>query len=96
MGRTTATLAGCASSGIKPTARQALSLGLAVVASLVGIRGTQDAAANGDTRTITIRHMHTKEETTVTFKRDGRYDALVDHYYPGIRRYFPAFFAGYE
>ncbi len=29
-------------------------------------------------------------------KRDGRYDALVDHYYPGIRRYFPAFFAGYE
>ena len=28
------------------------------------------------------------------FKRDGRYDALVDHYYPGIRRYFPEFFAG--
>lgn len=27
-------------------------------------------------------------------KRDGRYDALVDHCYPGIRRYFPAFFAG--
>ena len=46
-----------------------------MVASLVGIRGTQDAAANGDTRTITIRHMHTKEETTVTFKRDGRYDS---------------------
>lgn len=37
------------------------------------MRGTQDAIANGDTRTITIRHMHTKEETTVTFKRDGRY-----------------------
>ncbi|MCR4522948.1 DUF882 domain-containing protein [Bosea sp. 47.2.35] len=52
-----------------------MALGLAVVASLVGIRGTQDAAANGDTRTITIRHMHTKEETTVTFKRDGRYDS---------------------
>lgn len=46
-----------------------------MLASLVGIRGTQDAAANGDTRTITIRHMHTKEETTVTFKRDGRYDS---------------------
>lgn len=46
-----------------------------MIASLVGIRGTQDAAANGDTRTITIRHMHTKEETTVTFKRDGRYDS---------------------
>jgi glutamine transport system substrate-binding protein len=25
-------------------------------------------------------------------KADGRYDALVDKYYPGIRRYFPAFF----
>ncbi len=75
MGRTTATLAGCAPSGTKPTARQALALGLALIASLVGIRGTQDAAANGDTRTITIRHMHTKEETTVTFKRDGRYDS---------------------
>ncbi len=37
------------------------------------MRGTQDAVANGDTRTITIKHMHTKEETTVTFKRDGRY-----------------------
>lgn len=43
------------------------------MATLVGIRGTQDAVANGDTRTITIRHMHTKEDTTVTFKRDGRY-----------------------
>lgn len=75
MGRTLATLAGCAPSGARPTARQALALGLALVASLVGIRGTQNAAANGDTRTITIRHMHTKEETTVTFKRDGRYDS---------------------
>ncbi|WP_236841695.1 DUF882 domain-containing protein [Bosea sp. PAMC 26642] len=42
---------------------------------LLGVRGTQDAVANGDTRTITIKHMHTKEETTVTFKRDGRYVA---------------------
>lgn len=25
-------------------------------------------------------------------KADGRYDALVDKYYPGIRRYFPTFF----
>lgn len=27
-------------------------------------------------------------------KADGTYDKLVDKYYPGIRRYFPAFFAG--
>lgn len=39
------------------------------------MRGTQNAIANGDTRTITIRHMHTKEELTVTFRRDGRYVA---------------------
>lgn len=54
-----------------------MAFGLALVASLVGIRGTQNAVANGDTRTITIRHMHTKEETTVTFKRDGRYDSAA-------------------
>lgn len=54
-----------------------MALGLALAASLVGIRGTQNAVANGDTRTITIRHMHTKEETTVTFKRDGRYDSAA-------------------
>ncbi|MCO5089438.1 MAG: DUF882 domain-containing protein [Bosea sp.] len=54
-----------------------MALGIALAASLIGIRGTQNAAANGDTRTITIRHMHTKEETTVTFKRDGRYDSAA-------------------
>ncbi|ODT45305.1 MAG: hypothetical protein ABS59_17655 [Methylobacterium sp. SCN 67-24] len=43
----------------------------------IGVRGTQDAVANGDTRTITIKHMHTKEETTVTFRRDGRYDSAA-------------------
>ncbi|HEY5795989.1 MAG TPA: DUF882 domain-containing protein [Bosea sp. (in: a-proteobacteria)] len=57
----------------KPVLRRALALGVAAGALLLGVRGTQDAVANGDTRTLTIRHMHTKEETTVTFKRDGRY-----------------------
>jgi ABC-type amino acid transport substrate-binding protein len=33
------------------------------------------------------------DEYLVAFKADGRYDKLVDKYYPGIRRYFPAFFA---
>ncbi len=50
-------------------------LGVAAGTLLLGVRGTQDAVANGDTRTISIRHMHTKEEVTVTFKRDGRYVA---------------------
>ncbi|WP_245259333.1 DUF882 domain-containing protein [Methylobacterium sp. 77] len=39
-----------------------------------GTRGTQDAIANGDTRTLSIYHTHTKESATITFKRDGRYD----------------------
>ncbi|WP_262329395.1 DUF882 domain-containing protein [Bosea sp. BH3] len=64
-------------SGSKPSVRRVLTVGLALAATFFGIRGTQDAAANGDTRTITIRHMHTKEETTVTFKRDGRYDSAA-------------------
>lgn len=59
--------------GSKPALRRVATLCLAVAASLLGIRGTQNAVANGDTRTITIMHMHTKEETTVTFKQDGRY-----------------------
>lgn len=53
--------------------RRGLTAGFAAMALLLGVRGTQDAVANGDTRTISIKHMHTKEEVTVTFKRDGRY-----------------------
>ncbi len=49
--------------------------GLSLVALIVGSRATQDAIANGETRTISIQHMHTKELTTVTFRRDGRYVA---------------------
>ena len=45
-------------------------------AALLGAsRGTQDAVANGDTRTITILHTHTKESASVTFRRNGRYDS---------------------
>ncbi len=61
----------------KPGFRQLLALSVAATAVMLGVRGTQDAVANGDTRTITITHMHTKEETTVTFKRDGRYDSAA-------------------
>ncbi len=46
---------------------------LSLAALVIGSRTTQDAVANGDTRTISIQHMHTKELTTVTFRRDGRY-----------------------
>lgn len=57
--------------------RATLVLAGAVAVVVAGGRATQDAVANGDTRTITIRHMHLKEDTTVTFKRDGRYDSAA-------------------
>jgi uncharacterized protein YcbK (DUF882 family) len=41
---------------------------------LLGCQSLQDAVADGDTRTITMHHLHTRENITVTFKRNGRYD----------------------
>ena len=35
----------------------------------------QNAVAEGDTRTISLHHVHTKEDLTITYKRNGRYDA---------------------
>jgi len=55
-------------------ARAGYSCGLAVLAFLVGSRALQNAVAEGDTRTITMHHIHTDEDITITFKRDGRYD----------------------
>ncbi|MBS9479133.1 DUF882 domain-containing protein [Ancylobacter sp. VKM B-3255] len=34
----------------------------------------QNAVANGDTRTLTLHHVHSGASATVTFKRNGRYD----------------------
>src|SRR5215212_4763007 len=38
-------------------------------------RGTQDAVANGDTRTLSLYNNNTKESLTVTFRRNGQYDS---------------------
>ena len=57
--------------------RAGRSLAVAAVAALAffgGAKGTQNAVANGDTRSLTIFHTHTRESLTVTFRRDGRYD----------------------
>ncbi len=56
------------------TARAGYSCGLALLAFLFGSRALQNAVAEGDTRTITMHHMHTGEDITITFKREGRYD----------------------
>ena len=49
-------------------------MGLAVLALLLGNTGLQNAVAEGDTRTISLHHIHTGEDLTITFKREGRYD----------------------
>lgn len=46
----------------------------AALALLVSCAALQNAAANGDTRTLSFRHLHTGETISVTYKRDGRYD----------------------
>jgi uncharacterized protein YcbK (DUF882 family) len=55
-------------------ARAGYSCGLSLLIVLFCCRGLQNAVADGDTRTITMHHIHTNEDITVTYKRDGRYD----------------------
>ena len=55
-------------------ARAGYSCGLAVLLLFFGSRALQNAVAEGDTRTISLHHIHTDEDITITFKRDGRYD----------------------
>lgn len=54
-------------------------IGLAAFLAVMvgGVRGTQDAVANGDTRTLTFYHNNTKETLTVTFRRNGQYDSAA-------------------
>lgn len=47
---------------------------LSTLGLLLGSQTLQNAVANGDTRTISFRHLHTAEQLTITYKRDGRYD----------------------
>jgi uncharacterized protein YcbK (DUF882 family) len=39
-----------------------------------GCESLQSVIANGDTRTISLYHVHTGEDLTITYKREGRYD----------------------
>ena len=55
-------------------ARAGYSCGLAALLLFFGSRALQNAVAEGDTRTISLHHIHTDEDITITFKRDGRYD----------------------
>jgi len=39
-----------------------------------GYASLQRAVAEGETRTLSMHHMHTDESITITYKRNGRYD----------------------
>ena len=43
--------------------------------TVFGFQNTQTAVANGDTRTISLHRIHTSEDLTITYKRNGQYDA---------------------
>ena len=45
---------------------------LLLIAASFGLQ--QALAAPGDTRTISLHHVHTKEDVTITFKRNGQFD----------------------
>jgi len=56
------------------SARAGVSCGLAAIFLLAGANALQNAVAEGDTRTITMHHLHTNEDITITYKRNGQYD----------------------
>ena len=62
---------------------RSLAMRFVRVGAYVGVAGffllaandaLQTAAADGDTETLSFHHLHTKENITITFKRDGVYD----------------------
>jgi uncharacterized protein YcbK (DUF882 family) len=49
-------------------------VGIAAFALVVGTLGLRHAVAVGDTRTISLHHVHTGEDLTITYKKNGEYD----------------------
>jgi uncharacterized protein YcbK (DUF882 family) len=47
---------------------------LAALLIVFSSENLQTAVADGDTRTLTMHHMHTGEDISITFKRNGQYD----------------------
>jgi uncharacterized protein YcbK (DUF882 family) len=55
-------------------ARVGTRLGLGGLILLGAVNSLENAIAEGDTRTLSFHQVHTGEDITVTFKRNGRYD----------------------
>ncbi len=49
-------------------------VGFAAIFLLSGSQGLQTVVAEGDTRALSLHHIHTGEDITITYKRAGRYD----------------------
>lgn len=60
-------------SGGHPIVRALCAVSLAFGAFLFGSNGTQDANANGETRSLTMLHAHTNETITITYKQNGAF-----------------------
>jgi len=54
--------------------RAGARLGMAGLFFFGANNALQTAVAEGDTRTISFHHLHTGEDITITYKREGRYD----------------------
>lgn len=65
---------GLARASKNATRKSATCIGIAALLLVLGNRSLQTAVAEGDTRTLSFHHVHTNEDITVTFKRNGRYD----------------------
>src|SRR5262245_37931767 len=56
------------------SSRAACRVALGTLLLAIGGYGLQFANAFGDTRTISLHHIHTNEDITATYKRNGRID----------------------
>ena len=54
--------------------RAAYCSSLAALLIFFGCETLQNATAEGETRTISLHHIHTNEDLTITYKVNGRYD----------------------
>ena len=68
----------CATASVAIRLSRALAPGIAAFSLLLTGTGTVgNAIANGETRTIDIYHTHTKESVSITYKRNGSFDAAA-------------------
>jgi uncharacterized protein YcbK (DUF882 family) len=58
----------------RSSSRAVRRVGLAALLILIATEGLQTASADGETRTLSIYHTHTRESIDIVYKRNGRYD----------------------